>query len=1198
MYFKRLEIIGFKSFLEKTTLKFEPGVTAIVGPNGCGKSNIVDAIKWVCGEQSPKSMRGSSMQDVIFNGTEKFDPVNMAEASIVLANEERILPVDYDEVIITRRLFRSGESEYLLNKTPVRLMDVRDIIRGTGLGTSSYSVIEQGKMDMVLSSRPEERRYVFEEASGITRYKAKKREALFKLERTNDNLTRISDIIREVERQIKAIERQARKAERYRVCYGELKDLEVRLSHMRLRELNVDGTGVDEETENQRKVSDTLKRERDELHISLAGQRKEFSAILEDLQASQSEVIQLTSDIDKNRHTIEIDKERIEELQRDVRRNDRQIEEATERKEAFKGRVDELELKCGNIGSQRGDKEKEILSAEEKGRNILSTMEQHKHELKINREKTVDIIAEQTQTKNLLIKTDADTRNMMAREKRLKLERSNVERERENVCERLKEAEETVDRITKELEASKQEFDTFNNQYISRQERLSALKDEKSNREKRLNQIRPRMDFLERLISEREGISESGKEIMKRVETGDPGFSGVCGILSEIINVRPGYEESLEAVMGDLSEALVVENRIVAEYVARFLEERSLGSLSFVILDELRELLEGREVRPGNNGTPGDVARIITAKEPYLSALRGMLRDTFVASSPQEAKAFIKGDDFQGRIICEKGEVHQRGMYRSRNYSDKEVVSLFGRREKLEQLRAEEKEVEDELLRMEHGVNELEEWFRGSDAKKRELENTLREKQIEFADLSSKRSVIKEKFDTLAEELLLLDAEIEEDAETMRQMREESARSSSKLEELENEGVGIEQRIEISQEVIQQSASEREKVLYRISDIKAELSAIKKEEEHISDNLKRERDTYTRIDREIEEKRARIAENSERIRELDREAEALDAKNVEYAALKETRISENSEKQEEKDSLTRRIDRMEEEGKEKEEKLEAIRNHGRDLDIKRKEVEYKRSALIQRISDAYKVDLTVLEMGSDEAFDRGEAENKITGLKEKIEKMGEVSLGAVEEHKELEERYSFLTKHRDDLVKGREDIMQAITKINRTTRKMFMETFEAIKREFNVYFKMLFSGGKAELVLEDENDILECGIDIVVRPPGKKLQNIMLLSGGEKAMTAIALIFAIFKVNPSPFCVLDEIDAPLDESNIVRFCRVLGEFLKLSQFIIVTHNRMTIQLADILYGITMQEKGVSKIVSVKFSEETKQPEEEDVTVGV
>ncbi len=1197
MHFKKLEIVGFKSFLNKTTLKFEPGVTAIVGPNGCGKSNIVDAIKWVCGEQSPKSMRGSSMQDVIFNGTEKSDPVNMAEVSIVLSNEERILPVDYDEVIITRRLFRSGESEYLLNKTPVRLMDVRDVIRGTGLGTSSYSVIEQGKMDMVLSSKPEERRYVFEEASGITRYKAKKREAMLKLERTNDNLTRISDIIREVERQIKAIERQARKAERYRACYSELKDLEVRLSYMRLRELNTDGTGMDKEAENQREVSDTLKRELDELHISLADQRKEFSSILEGLQASQSEAIQLTSDIDKNSHTIEMNKERIEELQRDLRRSTRQIEEATERKEAFKRRVEELELKCVSIGSQMGDKEKEFLSAEEKVRNILSAMEQHKHELKINREKTVDIIAEQTQTKNLLIKTDADIRNIMAREKRLKLERSNVEMERENACERLKEAEETVGRVTKELEASKQEFDTFNNQYISRQERLSVLRDEKSNREKRLNEIRPRMDFLERLISEREGISESGKEIMKLVETGDPGFSGVCGILSEVISVRPGYDESLESVLGNLSEALVVENRIVAEYVARFLEERSLGSLSFIILDELRELLEGRDVRQGNNGTPGDITRIITAEEPYLSALRGMLRDTFVASSPQEAKAFIKGDDFQGRIICEKGEVHQRGMYRSRNYSDKEVVSLFGRRERLEQFRAEEKELAEAFLLIERGVNELEEWFRESEGRKRGLENALREKQIEFADISSKRSVVREKFDSLQEELLLLDAEIDEDAETMRQMRDGSARLSSKLEELENKGVGIEQRIEISQEVIQQSASEREKVLYRIADIKAELSAIKKEEEHISDNLERERDTYARIDREIEEKHARIAENGERVRELEQEAAALDAKNAEYASLKEGSISESSEKQEKKDILSRRIDRMEEEGKEKEEKLEAVRNHGRDLDIKKKEGEYKRNAFIQRISDAYKVDLAAFEMGPDEAFDRGEAENKITELKEKIEKMGEVSLGAVEEYKELEERCSFLTKHRDDLVKGREDVMQAITKINRTTRKLFMETFEAIKKEFNVYFKMLFNGGRAELVLEDENDILECGIDIVGRPPGKKLQNITLLSGGEKAMTAIALIFAIFKVNPSPFCVLDEIDAPLDESNIVRFCSVLGEFLKLSQFIIVTHNRMTIQLADILYGITMQEKGVSKIVSVKFSEEKEQPEPEGVTVG-
>lgn len=1197
MYFKKLELVGFKSFLSKTKLGFEPGVTAIVGPNGCGKSNVVDAIKWVFGEQSPRSMRSTTMQDVIFNGTDKYDPVNMAEVSLTLSNENKILPVDYDEVTITRRLFRSGESEYLINKTPVRLMDVRDIIFGTGLGTSSYSVIEQGKMDMVLSSKPEERRFVFEEASGITRYKAKKKEALFKLERTQHNLTRIGDIISEVERQIKSIERQARKAEKYRVYYEELKSLEVKLSYGKYRELSADNADVDQKAEEMKGISDALKRELDEMNTSLAGQRKAFNAAMEDLQVSESDIMRLSSDVDKNRHTMEVDKERIQELQRYVQRLDREIEETTERKEALERRMEELEVRCGDVTSRRENKEEECSRAEEKVRNILNTMEQHKHQLKFNREKTMDLLAERTQSKNTLIKSNADIRNMMAREKRLKLERASVEKEKEGVSEKLRMAEETVRKVKEELDASRLEFGAFNNEYISRQERLSALKDEKYGKEKRLNELKPRIEFLEKLISEREGINESAREIMKRVEARDPGFAGVHGILSEIISVRDGYEESLESVLGDLSQAVVVDSRAAAERVTEFLEKTSRRSVNFLILDELADLFRGKKTPSIFKGTLDDIAAVLTAKEPYRSALCGLLKDTFVASAAEIADVFVKDRDFHGRVMCEKGEVYQKGAYRSKNYSNKEAVSLFGRRKRLAEMLSEEKQVTDELSQIGTRAAELEDWLKESRAKKEMLENRLKVKEIEHADLSSKSSAIKEKDDALADELLLLNTEIEEEAESIRQMKTESEKLDARLIELENENVRIEQRIEESQKIIQDSASDREKTLFRISDVKAELSALRKEEEHLKENLEREGENYSRIDGEITGRRERIIESGERAKTLDEETKALEAKNEEYVALKETRISENKEKKEQKDSLTRGINEAEGQIKEKEGKLESHRNQAMDLDLRRKDLEYERSALAQRILDAYKVNLAGLEMAIDDTFDRSGAENTITELKGKLERMGEVSLGAVEEHKELEERYAFLARQRDDLTKSREDIMHAIAKINRTTRKLFMETFEAIKKEFNVYFKMLFNGGRAELVLEDEHDLLECGIDIVVRPPGKKLQNIMLLSGGERAMTAIALIFAIFKVNPSPFCVLDEVDAPLDESNIVRFCRVLTEFLKLSQFIIVTHNRMTIQLADILYGITMEERGISKIVSVKLTEEKEQPAEESVPVA-
>ncbi len=1196
MYFKRIELVGFKSFMNKTKLKFEPGVTAVVGPNGCGKSNIVDAIKWVLGEQSVKSMRSSSMQDVIFNGTDKHDPLNMAEVSLVLSNEDGALPVDYDEVIITRRLFRSGDSEYLLNKMPVRLTDIKNMIMGTGIGTSSYSVIEQGRLDMILSSRPEERRYIFEEASGITRYKAKKREAMLKLQHTQENLVRINDIIREVERQINSIERQARKAERYRMRYEELKDLEVKLSYLKYKELSKEDNLLGDQNEDLRKRCEELKKELDGSTSMLSSQRAEYNKIMENLQVSQNEIMQLGADIDKNKHTIGVNKERKQELEKHVQKVDREVENITERKDALGNRLAALEARLNDVTRKREAKDRELASFEHKVRTVAEQVENHRHQLILNREKTVDLVSEETRTKNTLIKMNADLQNMIAREKRIKAEQNNVEAEKGNVAEKLKETEETAARLKTELDAKKEEVRNFNESYSGKQKACAELNDERVKKEKRLHEIMPRREFLEKLIAEREGINESVKEIMKHVEMGDSRFSGVHGILSELINIKEGFEESMEFILGDIAQAVVVDSRRAADSVIEFLQQNSMTSINFVILEELSKLNTSRAGASMKIDSLDDITHVLAAGEPYCSALRTMLNDTFVAASSGTARSFVEDDGFNGRIVGERGEVFQKGAHRSKNYSGKEVISLFGRQEKVMQLMEEESIIKGELSETQNRIVEIEEWLEEAARRKECLESELREKQSEFADASNKKYAIEEKVRSLEEELQLLNTELEEEADAIRRLKEEGDNLNRRLNELEEENTRLQCMIEESQQVIQDGAREREEALYAITDVKAELSALRKEEENLIDNLTREKEVFQRVDNEVEEKRRNVTESGERIRALDDEVKELLERNLEFIARKEIRSFENKEKFAEKVQLSRVTGELEEKTRRLEEDLENSRNQLRDMDLNKKDYEYKRTSLADRIRDSYKVDLKELTLEVEGSFDREEAEGKIAELKEQLEKMGNVSLGAVEEHKQLQERFEFLTKQRDDLNNAKESLMKAIAKINRTTRKLFMESFEAIRKEFTNYFRMLFNGGKAELILEDEHNILECGIDIVVRPPGKKLQNIMLLSGGEKALTAIALMFAIFKVNPSPFCILDEIDAPLDESNVVRFSRVLQEFLKLSQFIIVTHNRMTIQLADILYGITMEEKGVSKVVSVKFTEEKEL--KDSVEIGV
>jgi chromosome segregation protein len=1178
MRLSRLEIVGFKSFLNKTRVNFEPGVTAIVGPNGCGKSNVVDAIKWVFGEQSPKSMRSSTMQDVIFNGTEKFDPVNMSEVSITLSNEDRALSVDYDEVTITRRLFRDGESEYLINKTAVRLTDIRNILMGTGMGTSSYSVIEQGKMDLILSSKPEDRRYVFEEASGITKYKSQKREALSKLERVQENLTRINDIVREVERQINTIERQARKAERYKAMFEELKGLEVKLSYKRFNELSTDGTGADVEMEKIVKLADSLKAEVDSSAAELSGNREEYNNLMEDLQTAQNSLMQISSEIERNDHTIGLNRERINDLERNVQRLDWEIEEASERVEVLEKRLEEMETRSGMVRERRQTKESDLLAVEEKIKGLTGTIEKQTSEMRSKRQKTVDLLAEQTQTKNELIRINADMQNAHSRQRRLDSERANVSREKEAVAEKMREIENAFDGLKASLADMQDAYNVFSSEYMIKQGKLSSLKEERYNKQKRVNEIRPRREFLEKLISEREGINDNAKEILKLVESGDEVFRGVHGVLSEIVSVHGGYEEALESILGDFTQALVVENRETAERISMYLSGKLMGSVSFVILSELL----GEDV-----GKPAgkSMAEVVNVTGDYDKAVKALLSDIFVAEDGEHMCSVPgEGLDSGKYFVSQKGEITRKGMYRSRNYSGKEVFSLFGRQDKLEHLVSEEKGLVAEIVSLDAAVKELEEWVNESNTRKDNLETKLREKQVEFADMSSKRSVTREKLDNLGHELTLIRSEIEEEGVLLKELVHRTEQLDVRLKEFVDVNLKFEEEIDFLQKNVQNVTFERESELYKRSDLKSELSGMIKEEEHTTETLAREKENFQRLEKDIVEKKTRIVESREKIKSLNSESVALDVRTRELAAQKEVFSVDIAARKSRKDGLLAGITELAAKVRQKEEKLESVRNQIRDVDVRRKELEYKRAGIAERMADHYKVDITTLSIELEEAFNEPEAEVKVAELRDRLDKMGEVSLGAVEEHKQLEERFAFLTKQRDDLTKSREDIMDAITKINRTTRKMFVETFEAIRKEFNVYFRMLFNGGKAELILEDENEILESGIDIIVRPPGKKLQNIMLLSGGEKAMTAIALVFAIFKVNPSPFCILDEIDAPLDESNVVRFCNVLREFLKLSQFIIVTHNKMTMKLADILYGITMEEKGVSKVVSVKFSQ--------------
>lgn len=1200
MYFKELEIIGFKSFLNKTRLKFESGVTAIVGPNGCGKSNIVDAVKWVLGEQSVKAMRSSAMQDVIFNGTEKQEAVNVAEVSLTLSNEDKILPLDYDEVTITRRLYRSGESEYLLNKMPVRLVDIRGLLMGTGIGTSSYSVVEQGNMDMILSSKPEERRYVFEEASGITRYKAQKREAVLKLERTQENLIRINDIIREVERQINSIERQARKAQRYKTCYEELKDIEIKFARKELMELNSEKSSLEASGIEFKTVRDMRGRMLEEASSGLEKIRAEFNMLFEEIQNIQDQVTRNSSDADKNRHIIKINMERSHDIGKYVERLEWEIEDTLKKKSLVEEKINATEIKFSEISEKCLHKDTESASIEENFKKITEDITECEHELMSKRANIRDLSSLETISKNTLIKIDADIQNIKNAEKRLDDEKRRIQTEKNKLSEELEKIDKSAEEATEELKNKKNSFNAFTIEFNENQKKLFLLNDEKNRKEKCLHEVKLRRSFLEKLLIEREGINPSVKEIMKHLEEDNTRFPGVRGVLSELVSIQEEYEESMKSLLGDTAQAIVVDDTRAMKKVIDYLSEHAMDSVNFVILDELKAVLAqdmmACDVQKGNH----DITKIMAADKKYHLALSSLLHGISVDGFLEEKDVFNEtNENFSSCVIGKKGMILQRGMRRSKNYSAKRYIPLFGRQEKINQMKQEESDAESEVKQIDKNLNILNEWLKRAVTEKETIEAELNRKHMVFADISSKAATVRDRFNSFSEEFKTLDSRMTEENTAKEKLRREEIGLSERLNKLETDKACLEKIISDAERKIKENSLLREEMLINLSNVKAECYSLKKEEESLSEILERERTVFQNIDKSVEERRLQVDENNERSRKLMEEIKKLRENSLGYIALVEIKKSEIAKKREYKDSLAEIIKREEAKVKKNEIGLEEARNKLRDIDMQIKEVEYKHRTLADKILNMYKVNIDGnFETEIDESVNSEAARARIDELKDQLERIGEVSLSAVEEHKELQQRFQFLVKQRDDLVTSRESLMRAITKINRTTREMFTETFELVKKEFNNYFRMLFSGGKADLTLEDESNVLECGIDIIVRPPGKKLHNIMQLSGGEKAMTAIALIFAIFKVNPSPFCILDEIDAPLDESNIVKFCRVLQEFLKLSQFVIVTHNRMTIQLADVLYGITMEEKGVSTVVSVKFAEENDIQAKDPVSVEV
>ena len=1063
MYFKKLELVGFKSFFDKTTLNFEPGITAIVGPNGCGKSNIFDAIRWVLGEQSIKALRGSQMQDVIFNGTDLKEPLSMAEVSLIFDNDKRFFSVDQNEVVITRRIFRSGESEYLLNKTLVRLKDILDLFMGTGIGAENYSLVEQGKIDLVLSSRPEDRRLIFDEAAGITKYKVQKKEALRKLEETEQNLLRINDIIVEVKRQIGSLERQANKARRYKVFFEELKQKEISLAILEENELIAQKDNIINQLNKLQVAEDRLLNIIQEHESKISTHRVDLKAMEDNIMTLKNRILNLDNLISANEERINFNQEKTAELDENQKYLKTQIEQTKNRLVLDEEKLNSLKSEHDNI--TKNIEAKKLLLKEKEGQlsNLNFSIKASLENIAKTKRNILELVTKATQVKNQIADLTSKQQIYLARKKRLEIEKSKVGEE--NVL-----VKNNLDNLTvelKDLERTLQDLSIKINNTRYEQERenlsLNNINAALDNLEKEKLTLLSHKEFLKTLKTKYEDISESMNAVVYLDKPPRDKVTGLVVRIKDYFPITSSGEQALQSAKFKLS-----------------------GEAKPIDLDT-QKIIQKLEKIEENLTALGNTKKACLAR---IEELNKTIHNLLEESHEQEIALANKRTSYNS-ILEQFNKINE----------EKEVINI------------ELSDVGKELTALEEKITGLQSQFSGLDKEEKDSEDLILHEQDNI-DLNHKTK----------EEVLVMIAQTKTELEGLGK-RLDSDQATLKILE-GTYGQDKESLLNLERQM-KENNTKRENLVLEIKNLEAKIEQAHLDIECQNKNLKETEDKYQEISTGV----------SDAINKMESERSQIDT----------------------------------------------LKNKLYELQMQNKDVDFKITSIKDRILQAYKIDLDI-SCGVPQETDKNILFQDIKRLKEKLDACGTVNLVAIEEYDELKKRYDFLTQQQNDLVCAKESVHQAILKINRTTKKMFLETFERVRQEFRNYFKLLFNGGDAQIFLIDEQDPLESGIEIICRPPGKKLQNVLLLSGGEKSLSAIALIFAIFKVKPSLFCVLDEIDAALDEANVDRFSRILQEFAKNSQFIVITHNKKTIANAGVMYGITMQESGVSKIVSVKFAE--------------
>ncbi|MBU8786393.1 chromosome segregation protein SMC [Bacillus glycinifermentans] len=1183
MFLKRLDVIGFKSFAERISVDFVKGVTAVVGPNGSGKSNITDAIRWVLGEQSAKSLRGGKMEDIIFAGSDSRKKLNLAEVTLTLDNEDHFLPIDFHEVSVTRRVYRSGESEFLINNQSCRLKDIIDLFMDSGLGKEAFSIISQGKVEEILSSKAEERRSIFEEAAGVLKYKTRKKKAENKLFETQDNLNRVEDILHELESQVEPLKMQASIAKDYLEKKDELEKIEVALTAYDIEELHQKWEALKQKVE---KAKD------EEMASSSAIQAKEAK-------------------IEEARDKIQALDESVDELQQVLLLTSEELEKLEGRKEVLKERkknASQNRAQLEDTIAQRGEKENSLkekiaaqklvfekLQAEAKGlaqevkektaalsvysENVEEEIEQLKSDY-------FELLNEQASLRNELQFLDDQMSQSKAAQKRLADNNEKYLSERRDIAEQKAKAEHEFglfeERLAQQIKAyrdAQKNYELKKNEYEKKESALYQAY-------QYVQQARSKKEMLEAMQEDFSGFYQGVKEVLKARSE----LAGIHGAIAELVKTDERYETAVEIALGASAQHVVTENEDAARQAIQYLKKHSSGRATFLPLSVIKERsIQPRDIEAAKEHPAfiGIASELVSFDPVYRTVVQNLLGTVLITEHLKGANELAKRLGHRYRIVTLEGDVVNPGGSMTGGAVKKKNNSLLGRNreletaaerlkvmeEKTEALEAEVKSLKQAIQKLERELQSLREDGERLRAEQQEIKGRLYELEIAEKNVNSHLELYDEEKSAL----------LKEDDEKKQRKAELEEKLSAMSESLK----ALDGKIESLTERKQTQTSTKEALQSELTDLKVVLAKTEQ-------SCANEREKLARLEEEFAENEEALKIAKEDLSLLTNEMSSSTSgeEKLEEAAKKKLNDKNKTaeliaSRREQRMKLQQGLETEELELKEMKRQYKQMAGLLKDEEVKLGRMEVELDNLLSFLREEYGLSFEWAKEKYPLELSPEEARKRVKLIKLAIEELGTVNLGSIEEYERVNERYVFLTEQRDDLLEAKNTLFQVIEEMDEEMTKRFSDTFQQIRSHFEDVFRALFGGGRAELNLTDPNDLLQSGVDIIAQPPGKKLQNLSLLSGGERALTAIALLFSILKVRPVPFCVLDEVEAALDEANVFRFAQYLKKYSHETQFIVITHRKGTMEEADVLYGVTMQESGVSKLVSVKL-EDTKE----------